>query len=72
MVIQDAPFEADNFLAELFGDGALEVIEIEAVCRALALVPIDFEYKKYALLQDLARRNVKLELWMVEMMRGGA
>jgi len=66
----DPPFDVDDFLSQLFGEGMTTVIEIEVVCRALALVPIDFEFKKYALIQDLDRRHVKLERWMVEMMGG--
>lgn len=67
----DTPFDADNFLAELFGEGITTVIELEKVIHALASLPGDFEFKKYAFLQILDRRGLKLERWMVDMLRSG-
>lgn len=67
----DPPFDADNFTAILFGTQLKDIVKIEATCRALMMLPIDFEFKKYALLQYLDRIGVKLERWMVELLRSG-
>jgi len=63
------PFIADNITAELFGSELTHILKLETVIEALASLPGDFEYKKQALLIILDRRGVKLELWMVNMLR---
>ena len=67
----DPPFIADNITAEFFGSELTHIVKLETVIEALAALPGDFEFKKYALLQILDRRGVKLELWMVELLRSG-
>lgn len=69
-VSMDPPFIADNITAELFGTELKSIVSLEKVIEALALLPGDFEYKKYALIVILDRRGVKLERWMVNMLRG--